>query len=92
MGHDFFRNNFQGGLHVFIYFHWGVVVEVLDVRTIETTAGCGDSAIDDELGCGKAGNACCCLPRVVDPIAVNSETHTFFYSFIREKLDVQLAM
>ena len=55
-----------------------MIVEFFDVCTIEACNGCGDSAVDDELGCSKAGDARCCLPLVVKSSTANGEMHVFF--------------
>ncbi len=58
--------------HVFIAMHWGVKVEILDVKCHELCIRSGNETIEDDFGSGKSGGFGADFTRVVNAVATNA--------------------
>jgi hypothetical protein len=69
---DGLGNVAQGDAHVFGSCHWGVEIEVLDVKCHKLCVRCGDDAVEEEFHCCKVGCFGGDFARIVDSVAADS--------------------
>ena len=76
---DLLRDDGNRKSHVIVCFHWCVDIEILHIGAHELTVGCGDEAVEKNLGSGQVGGWCDEVAGMVNQISAESEAHTIWF-------------
>jgi hypothetical protein len=71
--------------HVFLFIHWRIQVEILEIACHEAGVRSGDDAVEEKFDGGEVGRLSADIACIFNSIAAKSEADTATVSFLGRK-------